>query len=322
MNKEIVLLIPIYNPDLDITTDFIKELKKKYENIVFINDGCDKIFDSFFKNISKDYPVIKHYTNLGKGRGIKNGINYILEHYPDSKVIVTADCDGQHAIKDIDKVAKCALKNLDSLVLGCRDFSSKSVPLRSMMGNNITRNVFATLLGQKITDTQTGLRSMSMNVALKLISVDGERYEYETKTLIEVKKLGIDIKEVTIDTIYINDNKASHYNPFKDSLIIYKKFTKYFLALLLSFFLQLYLFNKLIVSGVNIYLALLFAQTLFVALELLFTRYINKYLVLSTFILELIVFLVFARFCSCLLLLKIFIDVLVFIYFIFIKRLH
>ena len=105
MNKEIVLLIPIYNPDLDITNEFLKELTKKYSNIVFINDGCDKIFDSFFKELEKNYPVITHYTNLGKGRGIKNGINYILKNYPDSKVIVTADCDGQHAIKDIDKVA-------------------------------------------------------------------------------------------------------------------------------------------------------------------------------------------------------------------------
>ena len=120
MNKKIVVLIPVYNPNEKIMEKFLDELSKNFENIVFINDGC-----------TKKYPVLKHHINYGKGRGLKNGLNYILNEYKNCKVIVTADCDGQHSVKDIKRVADVALKNQDDLVLGVRCFKDSGVPFKS-----------------------------------------------------------------------------------------------------------------------------------------------------------------------------------------------
>ena len=39
MNKKIVVLIPVYNPNEKIMEKFLDELSKNFENIVFINDG-------------------------------------------------------------------------------------------------------------------------------------------------------------------------------------------------------------------------------------------------------------------------------------------
>ncbi len=97
-------------------------------------------------------------------------------------------------------------------------------------------------IGLKITDTQTGLRGLSKKLTEQFITTKGERYEYETNMLIDCKIYNIDIKEVGISTIYINDNKTSHFNPIKDSIIIYKLFTKYILSSLSSFVLDILLF--------------------------------------------------------------------------------
>ena len=61
-------------------------------------------------------------------------------------------------------------------------------------------------------------------------------------TLIECKNSNIPIVEVNIETVYINNNAGTHFNPFKDGLSIYKLFIKYILAALSSFGLDLLLF--------------------------------------------------------------------------------
>lgn len=248
MNKEAVILIPCYNPDELIMDAFIKELGKKFQNIVFVNDGCNHVHDEYFKKLEKKYPVVKHYINYGKGRGIKNGLNYILNHYPDCKAIITADCDGQHSVEDITKMYKATLKNPKALILGTRDFDDPKVPFKSRYGNKITRNVFKIFVGLAITDTQTGLRGMSRNVAEAMLTISGERYEYETNVLIACKTEDIPIVEVPIETIYIEDNRTSHFNPIKDSIMIYKLFIKYIVVAISSFFIDIVLFSLFLMA--------------------------------------------------------------------------
>lgn len=243
MNKDAVILIPCYNPDELIMDNFIKELAGMYQNIVFVNDGCSKEHEAYFKKLEHKYPVIKHYKNFGKGRGIKNGLNYILNNFPDCKAIITADCDGQHSIKDITKCYKATLKNPKALILGTRNFDDANVPFKSRYGNKITRNVFKIFVGLSITDTQTGLRGMSRNVAEAMLTISGERYEYETNVLIACKTEEIPIVEVPIETIYIEENRTSHFNPIKDSIMIYKLFIKYIIVAMSSFFIDILLFS-------------------------------------------------------------------------------
>lgn len=238
-----VVLIPCYNPDEEIMTTFIDKLSKVFSNIVFVNDGCSSIHGSYFSELSKKYPVLKHYRNFGKGRGIKNGLNYILNNYEDCKVIITADCDGQHSVEDIIKCYEASLKNQQSLILGSRDFNNHNVPFKSRYGNKLTRNIFKIFVGLTITDTQTGLRAMSKSVANLMLSINGERYEYETECLIACKSTDIPIIEVPIKTIYIEENRRSHFNPIKDSILIYKLFIKYIMASLSSFLVDIVLFS-------------------------------------------------------------------------------
>lgn len=241
--EDIVVLIPAYKPNIDIMRTFLKELKKSFKNVVIVNDGSGKEFDDFYNELEKDnIVVIKHDVNKGKGRAIKTGFEYILNNYSNITGTITADCDGQHTVSDIEKCAISLRKNHNSLIIGCRNFSEPQTPLRSKLGNNLTKFIFIIFIGVNISDTQSGLRAFSPELMKKFLKTNGERYEYETNMLIDCKNSNIEIFEVPIETIYINNNATSHFNPIKDSFIIYKQFFKYALAAISSFAIDMILF--------------------------------------------------------------------------------
>lgn len=242
---DIIILIPSFNPDEQLMLDFVNNLSREFKNIVIVNDGSNKSHVNFFNELDMK-PFVKlltHYTNLGKGQALKTGINYALVSFPNCKGIVTADCDGQHSIKDIKACAQAVKKHQDSLIIGVRDFNQSDVPPKSRFGNKLTRTVFKLFIGLSITDTQTGLRGMSKKVACTFLETKGSRYEYESNMLIDCKLKEIPISEVPIQTIYINYNSGSHFNPLKDSISIYKVFAKYILAAISSFIVDIGLFT-------------------------------------------------------------------------------
>lgn len=245
--KEIAIIIPAYKPHEKIMTDFLSELTKKFTKIVIVDDGSGEEYRSFFENLKKKgFTVLRHNVNLGKGRALKTAFNYCLNEYDDIVGTVTADCDGQHSVKDIINCAKKLKDEPSKLVIGARNFNEDQVPFKSRYGNKITRSVLALFVGIKITDTQTGLRAFGINTMKEFLNTKGERYEYETNMLIECKEKDIQIAEVPISTIYINNNELSHFNPIKDSIMIYKLFVKYIVSALSSFLVDILLFALLV----------------------------------------------------------------------------
>jgi putative flippase GtrA len=170
--------------------------------------------------------VLAHSKNRGKGRALKTGIRYYLEHSPaESSGIVTADADGQHHANDIASVLETGRKR-NGLVLGIRQFS-RSVPFRSRFGNALTRFTFHAFVGRNLEDTQTGLRFIPRQLLPKLLRITYDRYEYELAMLIHAVKSGLPVIETPIRTIYIDNNASSHFKPVVDSLKVYSVFLRF-----------------------------------------------------------------------------------------------
>lgn len=240
---DIVIIIPSYKPDKEIMLEFVQKVKENFKDIVVVDDGSGEDYKDFYNQLKDTgITVLKHHINFGKGRGIKTAFNYVLNNYPNVIGAVTADCDGQHYIEDIIKCANKLKEAPEKLVIGYRDFDENQVPFRSRFGNKITRGIFSTFVGIKITDTQSGLRAFGKNTMKKFLETVGERYEYETNMLIDCKEKSIEIAEVPISTVYIRNNSLSHFNPLKDSIRIYKLFAKYIISSLSSFILDIILF--------------------------------------------------------------------------------
>ena len=168
-------------------------------------------------------------------------------------------------------------------------------------------------MGAKVSDTQTGLRAMSLDIARKLIAIDGERYEYETNCLIETKIKNIPIKEVIIETIYINDNETSHFNPIKDSIRVYKLFAPYLLFALLSYIIETIIFAKTYNICTSIYiipLFLLLSKIVSSIIKIIFNNHINiRYIIMNYLVTAIILTLLPSK----QVLIKVIIDIIMFV---------
>ena len=253
--RNITVVIPSLNPDEKLLNT-VKELENNgFDDIVIVNDGSDAEYINNFPNAS-EHPsctVITHEVNKGKGAALKTAFKYFLEFRKGSSGIVTIDADGQHLTEDIIATVN-EMQQSGQVVLGCRDFSLEDVPARSRFGNRTTSLVFLLFCGIKISDTQTGLRAIPAKYIESLVSVKGDRYEYETNMLLEFKRQSIPYKEIKIKTVYINDNESSHFRPVRDSLRIYRLIIAYCLSSGLSTLIDLLMFfllSKFLFSGNN-----------------------------------------------------------------------
>ena len=239
------IIIPAYEPDDKLIGLMDNLASAGLSPIVVVNDGSDRsAYGRIFDEVSaRGAVVLDHAVNMGKGRALKTAFNYCLNEYPDMAGVITADSDGQHTASDIKKCMDALVQNPEKLVLGVRDFDESGIPARSVFGNKTTSRVMKFLTGMSISDTQTGLRGISAEFMKYLLTEKGERFEFETNMLLATKDLGIDILEVPIKTIYLEENKSSHFNPIKDSIRIYAVFLKFMFSSLSSSVVDIALFS-------------------------------------------------------------------------------
>ncbi len=216
-----VVIIPAYQPD-DKLTRLVHDLHEQTSyDLIIVNDGSDADRRPLFDALEPYAKIIHHSVNRGKGAALKTALTYIYDQYPADEGVVTIDADGQHLPADIIRVSQAWEANPDRLVLGSRQFTG-NVPFKSRAGNAITRAVFAVSTGIKVFDTQTGLRAFGVFRIPMMLDMKGDRYEYEINVLLYATRHRIPIEEVTIETVYIEDNKSSHFNPIRDAWRIYK----------------------------------------------------------------------------------------------------
>jgi putative flippase GtrA len=219
---QVPVLIPSYKPGEALEILVQELLNRDFEMIVVVNDGSGSEFDEIFARIARSPRVhlVEHGVNLGKGAALKTGLNYALVKCRNLRGVVTADGDGQHHPDDIVKVAEALPADGNALVLGVRGFSGR-VPLRSRLGNDITRGLMRALVGQKLADTQTGLRGIPIRLIPHLLRMTSAGYEFELDMLLACKHQGVPVTQVPIRTIYLGNNESSHFHPIFDSMRIY-----------------------------------------------------------------------------------------------------
>lgn len=216
-----IVLIPAYEPD-ERLIDLVEALRTADPQLgtLVVDDGSGPAFQTLFDAArARGATVLIQPANAGKGHALKRGFAHVAAHHPDADV-VCADCDGQHSVFDILRVAARVRESSATMVLGARQ-PSGTVPLRSRVGNAVTRRAFSLATGVRLHDTQTGLRGYPASALTWLQTVPGGRYEYELNLLLEATACGLEIDEVAIATIYLDGNASSHFRPVVDSLRIY-----------------------------------------------------------------------------------------------------
>lgn len=222
--KNTIVIIPAYEPPKAFIDYANTLINRGFGGVVVVNDGSNEKYAPIFDELSSiaGCTVLSYPENHGKGYALKTAFKHCKENYDEGYVFVTADCDGQHLAKDVEKIANAAYDHKSKLILGARDFSLDYVPARSKAGNINIRRMFKFFYGLSLSDTQTGLRAFSYSLLDKLISIKGDRFEYEMNMLIIFHKSHIQILEVPIETVYEKKpddvEKISHFKTFSDSM--------------------------------------------------------------------------------------------------------
>ena len=248
-----IALVPAYKPET-LMLSLLRELADAGFDSVVINDGSGEEFDPLFKEASEYATVLTHPQNMGKGQGIRTGLAHIYEKYGNDCVVVTVDADGQHKVPDALELCRRTEAAPDTLFLGSRKLVG-DVPFRSRIGNGLTRIVYRISTGLKVHDTQTGLRAFSGEMIPTMLEIKGNRYEYEMNVLLDFARDGIPIEEMEIETIYINNNEGSHFNPLKDSFRVYKEILKFSASSIISFLVDYILCMVLLGFTGNVFIA-------------------------------------------------------------------
>ena len=136
------VVIPAYQPS-EMLPDLVKKVVATGYGVIVVDDGSAPDKQWIFEQLNNltGVVVLHHVENTGKGAALKTAFAYIRKLEDATIYIVTMDADGQHLPEDMERTIMAARLHPGSLVLGVRNFD-KDIPLRSKLGNKITRTVF------------------------------------------------------------------------------------------------------------------------------------------------------------------------------------
>tara|TARA_Y100000034_G_C6909557_1_gene423532 strand:+ start:1819 stop:2709 length:891 start_codon:yes stop_codon:yes gene_type:complete len=214
MRKKVIITIPAYNEEQTIGK-VLNELKivmnKTNYNykILVLDDGS---LDNTVK-VAKKYGVIIHSNknNLGLIETFKVEMKKCIELGAD--IIVHTDADGQYRSKDIPRLIKKLESGYD-LVVGSRfRHRNKNLPFVKNLGNRVFALVFSNILRRKITDTTSGFRAFTKDVAENIKMINN--FTYTQEQLIRAYKMKYKVGEIGIKTRRSRKDSRLFKNPFQ-----------------------------------------------------------------------------------------------------------
>jgi len=134
-------------------------------------------------------------ANRGKGHALLKG----FELLSDYEAVVTLDADGQHPPECFPAFVAAAEAGAD-LVLGARP-RSRDMPGLRRFANGMSSGWTSALAGRAVSDSQCGYRLYGRDVIARTPMTAG-RYELETEIIVRAARLGFQLAEVTVPTVY------------------------------------------------------------------------------------------------------------------------
>ena len=267
-----LVLIPAYEPDEQLVK-LTRQLHSHGLQVLVVDDGSGEAYQDIFARTAQYATVISLPENSGKGAALKAGMRHIREQLPTCEHFITCDADGQHRVEDVLRVQE-QLQKGEKFVLTVRQWR-KDIPLRSKIGNNLSRFVYALLANRYLSDNQSGLRGFSRVHIDWLVQVAPNKYDYEMNVLYYAAKKNLRIATLPIEAIYIGNNESSHFNPLADTLRIYRSL----FALAGGSFIG-FLVSELLVLAVSLILGyhqLVLTMPTVAAVSYLVTIILNRY---------------------------------------------
>ncbi|MEE9374063.1 MAG: glycosyltransferase family 2 protein [Saprospiraceae bacterium] len=197
-NKDIYIVLPAKDEGLRIGKVIDAILAVGYQNIVLVNDASTDNTAEIGYSYSSVI-VLNHIINLGSGGATKTGLDYAV--IKGAKYIATIDADGQHLAEDLDMLLKEIQKDDYDLIVGSRFIKNNTIPKSRIFFNKVGNIISLMLTGKYLTDSQSGLKVMTGDLAKK-ISIEYNGFEFCMEIIKNAKHHKARIKELPISVMY------------------------------------------------------------------------------------------------------------------------
>jgi hypothetical protein len=215
---KIAVVIPCYNTSAHCV-NVIARAVEHADGVLAVDDGSTD--DTADHLAASGCAVVRLERNAGKGAALKAGIANVLQGREgllgeDFDYVVTLDGDGQHDPADVPRLVRHAAGSGSAVVIGTRD--PRAMPLRSRIGSHYSRLLFLIGTARYVADTQSGFRLFARaSLPALLANVRWRGYETESEVLGKALVLGHEVSAVEIPAIYLDGNRRTQFNAWRDS---------------------------------------------------------------------------------------------------------
>jgi len=217
-----LIIIPAYQSERHLGA-VLTELQKSIHlraplGLLVVDDGSTDLTHAVARAAGAE--VVRHTENRGKGAALCTGLAWAEKRaYTQA---VTADADGQHPVEEILRLVDIRAPE-NALVLGIRDLLRDGAPRANRFSNAISNYFISLFTGERLRDTECGLRRYPVRETLALKCKDAS-YAFEAEVLLRAARNGLPILQVPIRVHYPDAaNRLSHFHVVRDPLRIVRR---------------------------------------------------------------------------------------------------
>jgi len=213
------IIIPAYNEEDAIAEIIERVLRAKINvmnqvkeisnvEVILVNDGSEDETASIASKYEQ-ITVITHPLNRGYGAALKTGFESAKGEY-----LAFLDADGTYPPESLPELCQALIKNDLELVIATRMVhKGNGMPLQRKIGNKLFAYLLSWIIGEKITDTASGMRVFKASVYPRLLPLpDGLNFTPAMST----RALCKDLKMQEIPIHYDERIGRSKLNAIRD----------------------------------------------------------------------------------------------------------
>jgi glycosyltransferase involved in cell wall biosynthesis len=220
--ETVVAIIPAYSEERFIA-QVVRQVLQYIKAVLVIDDGSS---DRTAGNAeAAGAIVVRHSTNLGKGAALKTGLR--CGAAGDARFFLFLDGDGQHDPSDIPAFFAAINDSGADLIVGNRMNDAGSMPLVRRLTNQFMSWQIGKVCKITLPDSQCGFR-LARKELLPVLMSSGDRFEFETESIILAVRRRFRVGFVPIRTIYAS--QRSKVRPLHDTLRYVRLISKYLWA--------------------------------------------------------------------------------------------
>jgi hypothetical protein len=192
--------------------------------IVVVDDGSSSARKWVLERISMEPTVhlLRHGRPQGRGAALKTGMHYITQHLQHYIGLVTTTADGRYGAADVVRLMRALRSSPKLVILGAPESinlaeSARARNLHRSLQNRLLGLAFQAKTRIPLSDVQTGLRAIPAGLLPQLLSVPGERYDYEFAVLLHIARHGYPMAEQAVFGTMDHPGPDERFRPFADS---------------------------------------------------------------------------------------------------------